>query len=215
MLLACFPGWASSIEIDHFCGYPAMCFSHNRQLDLLTGKQVPETLSNELPEDEDWVLVTWSMGGWTGLILSAYWRLPPRAWIALSPFYEFCGDGKPGHDDLQRLICAWKVAPERCLKLFDRANGAMCPWRQKTDILPEWEDSLVRLGQPAPKPEALIDVPLLAARGSRDTLSTRRSLEEFLQLFSTSESVELEQHGHGLFYEQPEELERALSRYLS
>jgi pimeloyl-ACP methyl ester carboxylesterase len=201
----CFPGWSAQRRLSQWQGRTVSTIPHTDQWEFLC-KGTPPSV-NWLPHGP-WVLVTWSMGTWTGFKCSAAWgENPPKAWLALSPFIHLTG---PSHckikkNELAILLEAFREQPQKTLDLFCRQQGGKIPWsegEQPEDFLTTLTDSLGALLESPPYlPKQKISVPTWAIWGERDRLVNTEMVGDFCQYFDHANHLPLPAHGHGLFYE--------------
>ena len=212
--LVCFPGWSAQRQLSNWQGRPALTIPHTEQWAFLSSNApVPEEWLPTAP----WVMVTWSMGTFTGLKLSQLWGdRAPKAWLALSPFVRLVGSSynKIKVEELQLLIQSFRAQPEKTLEFFCRQQGGKISWsagpqpEHFTDTLTQ---SLEALLKPAPfLPQKQLLIPTYTILGERDRLVNTAMVDDFCQHLRQVRRVVLEQKSHGLFYENfplwPEEL---------
>ena len=203
--LVCFPGWSAQRLLSSWQGHPAHTIPHTEQWAFLsTHLPAPEEWLPSTP----WVMVTWSMGTFTGLKLSNLWGTrAPKAWLALSPFIQLAG---PAHckirvEELRLLHQSFVAQPEKTLDFFCRQHGGKMSWSdgpQPEHFASILTHSLEALLKPAPfLPPEPLQIPTWAILGERDRLVNTAMVDDFCQHFTQPHRVVLEQKGHGLFYE--------------
>jgi pimeloyl-ACP methyl ester carboxylesterase len=215
--LLCFPGWSGQRLVKNWMERDSRCIPHSEQWLAITGEGAWE---DWVPEQE-WGMVTWSMGTWTGLWLLSRLKLRlPKYWIALSPFvrlvaadpremvvHEKADDVKyrTTSSALEKLITAFDRRPETTLSMFAKQQGAVEPWAGC-----EWEsgtlDLLGRslrslLGDPPFFLGSEKQVPTRVVLGKNDRLVSVSMAKFFAELVQADEFHLLEGRGHDLFYE--------------
>lgn len=215
--IVCLPGWACLRQVHTWMGFPVICHDHLRQQSLWDPTGGFDA-ADWIP-DGPWCLVTWSMGGWSGLHLSRHWaHNPPALWVALSPFRRLVGDltriNIEGHRMLRN---AFESDPLRTLEFFSRQHGGETPWVDREKSLEHRAALLAALdllAGEAPEPSGNITVPLKVLYGVDDRLIDRSMVEHFAELFETSQIHEIPHCGHALFYEEPEPVARWVRTWL-
>jgi hypothetical protein len=210
--ILCFPGWSYTQKIDQWYDLDITCINHLEQLQFINNDE-PDF---KLPENQ-WMLVTWSMGTWTALKLYNYFlkKNPPQCWIALSPFTDFCGGNAVSEKDLQHLIHAYKRKPEQTLKLFRKMHGGLELLSSEKhspedfSILEKSLEMLQNKYSDVPK----IDIPVLILYGLKDTLIQKKMVESFKEHCSNFEYGEFENLNHALFYEQPMDIKTIIYNF--
>ena len=201
------PGWSCTRQIDSWMDAPMDCIDHFEQLQALDD---PELMKKWIP-NEDWVLVTWSMGTKLGVALSDYWtENPPKCWIALSPFLHFVGpDSANKIENVDALKKSLLAKPESAIKLFTRGHGVREPWmnlelsEQRVQTLAQ---SLDTLCEPIDVNGKNFDVPIYCFCGTKDSLVNEWMVKEFAEATCAQEVCFLEKLSHAIFYEEPKAL---------
>ena len=203
--LLCFPGWSAQHLLSSWQGRPALTIPHTEQWNFLASEISPPPAW--IPS-APWVLVTWSMGTWTGLKLSKYWGSnAPLAWLALSPFIQLAGKDhcKIKSEELQLLRSAFLAQPEKTLDFFCRQQGGKVGWSSGSrpeNYVTILAESLGALLKPAVFiPHTPLQVPTWAILGERDKLVNSTMVADFCKTIARPQRVVLENKGHGLFYE--------------
>jgi hypothetical protein len=204
-----FPGWSCTQTLEEWFGTKIDVIDHFQQLELL--QQDHDSLRGLLPSCEPWVLVTWSMGTLMGLKCCDLWdENPPQFWLALSPFMHFVGKQAANtHEEVMQLKAGLLVKPETALKLFSRGHGVRKAWMD-IEATPERVQTLAMsldtLCQAMPSPKKLLEIPVYAAYGDRDSLVNEWMVHEFVEATGAKLFPALKGVSHAMFYEQPQEL---------
>jgi pimeloyl-ACP methyl ester carboxylesterase len=206
MKILCFSGWSAQRPLFQWNGLPAVTIPHDEQWRVLADSNAP--IPQEWLPEENWVMVTWSMGTWAGLKLSSFWeKNPPKAWIALSPFLRLAGgtESKIKSEALEVLLRSFRSKPKETLDFFCRQQGGKEPWCKQEDLLGREEligDSLEALLSMAPcLPKEKIDIPIYTFLGDKDRLVSEEMVKEFENYGSNVTNTILSSRGHGIFYE--------------
>lgn len=216
MKIICFPGWSAQRPLSHWNGRPATTIPHHEQWRVLVDPEAP--IPKEWLPQEDWIMVTWSMGTWAGLKFSESWsQNPPKAWLALSPFMRLVGDSscKIKTEALDVLIRSFRAKPKETLDFFCRQQGGRDPWCRQEDLMGKETllgDSLEALLKIYPHEiKEKVPIPVFTFIGLKDRLVSEAMVADFEELALDVTRTNLPDRGHGLFYETQPECETLLA----
>lgn len=209
----CAPGWACTAPLSSWLSLPVRTVSHLEQAPYLLGEGDASAL---VPEGR-WGLLTWSMGSWTGTLMSRSWSgNPPVFWLALSPFADLIGGGALVSAQAHRVLCAsFEKDPVATVDFFIRRNGGSGDWFREEDVAANrgiFARTLRLLGGPGPRPAASLRTPILAVHGAEDRLVSGRMAADFARFSMNGETVSMETLGHAMLYEEPPKLLFAAAR---
>lgn len=194
--LIVFPGWSYNQAQETLWEQNCKTISHTKQVQLFQ-----DTYNLDEFEDFNGILVTWSMGTWSGLkLLQTLNSFKPKAWIALAPFTDFCTQENQYQKQVDLLLASFEKDPFKTIQLFRRKNN-----QDKTEEefyqedLQSFQASLQYLKGPCPY-SSKFEQPLLTLHGKKDRLITEKMSKDFSSSFTHSTHLELEDHHHHLLY---------------
>jgi|SaaInlStandDraft_1057018.scaffolds.fasta_scaffold155960_1 pimeloyl-ACP methyl ester carboxylesterase len=213
--ILCFPGWSYSLNIKEWFGLPVDCINHYDQVELFIDEVKLKSL---LPKNEEWGLITWSMGTWMGLMLNELWQdNPPSFWIALAPFTNFCGENAVDEKELKLLQKSFKRKPRETLEHFRKKHGGLSYLKEEaiadTD-LNVLKSSLDMLSN-TPIVNIEISCPVLIVYGEEDTLVKKSMVESFKAKCSNVEIKVGDNLTHELLYEMPPSIKNDIHNFVN
>ena len=145
-----------------------------------------------LKDDKRIVLASKLFGGWLGRFLYLKYNFSPKILL------------KKGFYDKSKLT---KEIHNHYLRVFPDPQSRISLWTIVKELLgsSDWYDSLWQ------KKSAIQDIPALILWGMRDQLISNDKLDKWKELFSNPEIVELNDSGHFVQEECPEELVKRIA----